>query len=322
MKKKLALILAALLCSAAVATTLVGCGNQQPTVTSSGVEIGSVVSGFSLKELREVNNILTALANNKEIITLSETKDVNGNTTDMTAAQYRLDKKTLYYDTMSADKDSNPTGARSGELPPEGVGVEYGAPLFGNGVAETKTLTIVSGTDYAKFVAALPNSFMRTTGVHEEDVECYQGADGIIVKTQVIVSGEENANRFHYYYVDESTKQVKALVEDVLDLKGNITGQTQVNYSANSTINMNKTAKSIVTDGTDTTELTIVTLDGHTESKKTVTVDKDTQISVYTPSGKKAQIYTARKNGNLQNEVSTVDLTDDKVTIYVSYTNA
>ena len=46
------------------------------------------------------------------------------------------------------------------------------------------------------------------------------------------------------------------------------------------------------------------------------------KISVYTPSGKKAQIYTARKNGNLQNEVSTVDLTDDKVTIYVSYTNA
>ena len=223
---------------------------------------------------------------------------------------------------MSADKDSNPTGARSGELTPEGVGVEYGATLFGNGVAETKTLTIVSGTDYAKFVAAMPNSFMRTTGVHEEDVECYQGADGIIVKTQVIVSGEENTNRFHYYYVDESTKQVKALVEDVLDLKGNITGQTQVNYSANSTINMNKTAKSIVTDGTDTTELTIVTLDGNTESKKTVTVDKDTQISVYTPSGKKAQIYTARKNGNLQNEVSTVDLTDDKVTIYVSYTNA
>lgn len=166
MKKKLALILAALLCSAAVATTLVGCGNQQPTVTSSGVEIGSVVSGFSLKELREVNNILTALANNKEIITLSETKDVNGNTTDMTASQYRLKKKTLYYDTMSADKDSNPTGARSGELTPEGVGVEYSATLFGNGVAETKTLTIVSGTDYAKFVAALPNSFMRTTGVH------------------------------------------------------------------------------------------------------------------------------------------------------------
>ncbi|MDD5952496.1 MAG: hypothetical protein PUC32_02415 [Oscillospiraceae bacterium] len=325
MKKKVALILAALLCSATVAATMAGCGNEStaPASTSETSAVASETASetaattVTLEEVRAANDVAAVLKDHTAIT--METTNMNSDTGDVTAkftSQYTVeDGKAVYKEISKDSKDNMIYSTETSD------GASYTA-FYENNKISQKLLTVVPEAEYDAYINTLKNPFVSSAKDDEKEVSCVPQDDVLILETTCSDPNLDDYTFNRYYYVDPQTKLVKAFVEETVDKDKKVISTQTVNYTYDSPVSMETEAKASIS-GDEVKDLykvsAIITTVGETsggQEMQEFKVAKGTYISVYTTDDQKSTTYTTLKDNEPSDPVEFFEVTKDDSTVY------
>lgn len=331
MKKKWTILLAALLCSAAVTATLSGCGNQNsgPTGTSAPAPVisdGAKESDeLSLSALRQANDLNAVLKEHTSVTMEITFKDGNGNVQSTGFAQYTKQKNSALYQSINRDTNGNTTIVSEATMTSSAPGAVYTVLFNTDGTAAKKLLTLVPKGEFKDYVSAAENPLHVYHGDNETESQCVLQDGALILETTCQVEDLSDYTFRHYYYVNPKTKLLKASVVETLDKNGNLTSERHIKYVYDKPEKMTASSESILTDtAMETTKLsaTINMVGKESESEKVqkYRIAKDATVTVFTKENQEAAIYTGVKDGQPVDPVDSVDLSGDTASIYVQIT--
>lgn len=332
MKKKLALIMAALLCSATVATALVGCGEQPANTDTSAVasETASTASEtpaattVTLAEVRAANDVATVL-NDHTAITMETTyTDADDKVTAVFTSQYvkNAEDKTCTFQTISADGNENPVFSSEITLAVDNTSAMHTVFYGENKEVVQKLLTIVPVNEIGDYVNQLQNPFHEGHDDEETEVDCVPQDDVLVLQTACAAVDEDSYTYKNFYYVDPVTKLVKSIAVDAYDKDGKLMSTTLTTYTYDAPVEMDVDAEAYICGdkATDKAKLTAnINVAGAPEGIKDVqefTIAKDTQVGIYTTADQTATIYTELKDDEPSNPVETIDMSKGDTEVY------
>lgn len=321
MKKKLALIMAAMLCAAAVFT---GCGNQQPSSETSQSSSAAIENEAEklLIETWIANDILTGLNQDGGFDMTVETQDSDLNTVTLTKSKYTKDgEKITYLDTTTDGTGAVLYYAECVEESKD-VAAAYtvlkSSELTGN--ISGKTMVVMPAAEQLSYLESMnPITALMKAGADEQPVSVSM-QDGKQILETTITAKDFDGSRQRYYYLDPETKLADVILTETFDKDGKQTLSQHIDYTK--AVEVTKSARKEILDKNGCKLKVVIDYivakgseDKADHFEQEFQVAKDTTVLFNSDSD-----YKLYSDAEHKNEIESIDVTGKEATVYVLIT--